>query len=152
MAGGRPTTYTVELTDIICERLALGESMRSISLNEDMPAMSTLFKWLREHDEFSEQYTRAKQESADTLTDEMLEIADSDEAKVDAVSVGHARLRIETRKWLASKLKPKKYGDKITQEHTGKDGGAIKYENSTDEQLDAKIKALLNDTDPTTED
>src|SRR5690348_10848638 len=73
---GRPTTYTQELADAICEELALGTSMRSVSKNPDMPAMSTMFKWLREHPEFSEQYTRAKQESADAMAEDVLDIAD----------------------------------------------------------------------------
>lgn len=143
MAGGRPTDYSLELIDLICQRLASGESMRSISRDEDMPAMSTLFKWLREHEEFSQQYTKAKEESADALVEDMLDIADNQVGNpvlnedgeplleddgtvvktVDGPSVQHARLRVDTRKWAASKLKPKKYGDKIA--HTGADGGSI---------------------------
>jgi hypothetical protein len=140
--AGRPTDYTVELTDVICERLAAGESMRSVSRDEDMPAMSTLFKWLREHEEFSEQYARAKEESADALVEDMLDIADNAANPVivdgvplvvegkpvmnaDAAAVAHARLRVDTRKWSASKLKPKKYGDKVTQEVSGPDGAPV---------------------------
>jgi transposase-like protein len=137
MPAGRPTTYTSELTDNICERLAAGESMRSVSRDEDMPAMSTLFKWLREHKEFSEQYAKAKEESADALVEDMLDIADNQveqplivdgqpvkaDGKTvmikDGPSVQHARLRVDTRKWAASKLKPKKYGDKLDLNHGG---------------------------------
>tara|TARA_R110000772_G_scaffold266658_1_gene389376 strand:- start:656 stop:1141 length:486 start_codon:yes stop_codon:yes gene_type:complete len=128
---GRPSDYTPELADSICERLAAGESMRSVSRDDKMPAMSTLFKWIRELPEFTEQYAIAKTESADALVEDMLDIADNQvdqpllvdgiplevDGKVvkvkDAVSVNHARLRVDTRKWAASKLKPKKYGDKI---------------------------------------
>ena len=128
---GRPTDYTLELADSICERLAAGESMRSVSRDEDMPAMSTLFKWIREKPEFSEQYTKAKEESADALAEDMVDIADNQVSQpimvdglplkdedgnvimvVDNVAVNHAKLRIDTRKWAASKLKPKKYGDR----------------------------------------
>lgn len=154
MATGRPTTYTEELTDIICERLAAGESMRSVSRDKGMPAMSTLFKWLREHPKFSEQYAKAKEESADALVEDMLDIADNVSnpvlvdgvplevngemvTAVDSASVAHARLRVDTRKWAASKLKPKKYGDKITQEQTGADGGPIEH-NWRVELVDAK--------------
>lgn len=147
----RPTKYNLELADKICERLAAGESMRSIARDDDMPAAATLFKWLREHEEFSEQYANAKEESADALVEDMLDIADNQveqpildpDTKLpivdkdgnpimhrDAVSVNHARLRVDTRKWAASKLKPKKYGDKVTQELTGKDGGPIQTEAS----------------------
>lgn len=136
--NGRPTKYTDELADIICERLACGESMRSISRDESMPAMSTLFKWLREIDEFSQQYAIAKEESADALVEDMLDIADNQveqpllvdglpmqiDGKVvmvkDNVAVNHAKLRVDVRKWSASKLKPKKYGEKQQLEHSGK--------------------------------
>ena len=141
---GRPTDYTDELSDLICERLANGESMRSICRDDSMPAMTTMFRWLREKEDFRQQYEIAKDESADTLADESIDIADNQveqpllvdgipleiDGKVvmikDAVSVNHARLRIDTRKWYASKLKPKKYGDKIQQELTGADGGPVK--------------------------
>jgi len=143
MPGGRPTTYTPELTDIICERLASGESLRSISRDSDMPACSTMFKWMREHEQFSKQYVKAKEESADALVEDMLDIADNQVTQPlmidgkpveingevvmvkDAVGVNHARLRVDTRKWAASKLKPKKYGDKVQQEVSGPDGGPI---------------------------
>lgn len=122
---GRPSTYTQELADRICEQLAMGRSIRSICKEEDMPAVSTFFKWLREYKEFSKQYARAKQESADAMAEEILYIADTTEEgetvteKPDGVEVkrgdmlGHRKLRIDTRKWLMAKMKPKKYGDKI---------------------------------------
>lgn len=75
--NGRPSKYTKELADAICERLAMGESMRTVCIGETMPAMSTIFKWLRENDKFSEQYARAKQESADAMAEEILDIADN---------------------------------------------------------------------------
>lgn len=123
---GRPSGYSQELADVICAAIAEGRSVRSICLEEDMPAMSTIFLWLRTHKEFSEQYARAKEMSADTLADEMLDIADDgsndwmerDDGKLEYQGdhVQRSRLRIDTRKWIASKLKPKKYGDKLTHE------------------------------------
>lgn len=104
---GRPTDYTKDLADNICERLSLGESMREIARDESMPAMSTLFKWRREIAEFSEQYERAKAEQADAFEDMMLETARTEK------DVQRARLIVDTMKWTASKLKPKKYGDKV---------------------------------------
>jgi len=104
---GRPTKYTKELTDKICERIMNGESLRAIILDEDMPTRSTVHKWLAENDDFSDQYARAKDNQADTLADELIYIADN------AEDVQKARLQVDTRKWVASKLKPKKYGEKI---------------------------------------
>ena len=144
MPAGRPTDYTDDLADLICERLANGESMRSVCRDEATPAMTTVFRWLRENEEFRQQYEVAKEECADALVEDMLDIADnqaSDIVMVDGIplqvkgelirsvssaSVGHARLRVDTRKWAASKLKPKKYGEKIQQEVTGAGGGPIK--------------------------
>jgi hypothetical protein len=160
---GRPTTYTVELTDYICERLASGESMRSISRDEDMPAMSTLFKWLREHKEFSQQYEKAKEESADALVEEILDIADNgtndwmesyakegeDVAyKINGEHIQRSRLRVDTRKWAASKLKPKKYGDRLITDqnitHT--------YKDMTDDELALKKKELERELGRSAED
>lgn len=131
---GRPTIFTQDLADRICAELSDGDSMRTVCKADDMPCKSTVFRWLRTDKDFCDQYTRAKQESADALTDEMLDIADDatndwmEKLDKDDQSIGYqlngdhvqrSRLRIETRKWLASKLKPKKYGDKIQQEISG---------------------------------
>jgi hypothetical protein len=121
--------YSPELADLICEKIAEGQSMRNICQADDMPAMSTVFKWLRENAEFSQQYARAKDECADMMAEEMLEIADDatndwmERFDKDGGNIGwqlngehvqRSRLRIDTRKWLASKLKPKKYGERTT--------------------------------------
>lgn len=105
---GRPSDYTQELADNICARLTDGISLRTICKAEDMPDAATVFRWLRTKPEFCEQYTRAKEESTEAFSEDMLEIADDKTGDPQ-----RDRLRIETRKWLASKLKPKKYGDKI---------------------------------------
>lgn len=123
---GRPSEYTAEKADRICEQLADGMSLRSVCLAEDMPSTVTVFKWLRTYPEFLSQYARAKEESADALADEMLDIADdasndwmerNKPGETGWVENGEAmqrsRLRVDTRKWIASKLKPKKYGEKL---------------------------------------
>ena len=104
----------------------MGESMRSVSRDDSMPAMSTLFKWLRENQEFSQQYTKAKEESADALFEELIEIADdgtndwmqkngegNEGWQLNGEHVQRSRIRVDVRKWALSKLKPKKYGEKI---------------------------------------
>ena len=115
---GRPELYTTELADRICSRLAQGESMRSVCLDSDIPSRQTLFKWMRTEPDFLDQYARAKQESADSLTDEMIDIADDgsndwmEKFDKNGESLGYqlngehvqrSKLRIDTRKWLASK-------------------------------------------------
>lgn len=125
---GRPELFTQDLADLVCARLAEGESMRSIARDDEMPGLTTLFKWLRTNDEFAKQYARAKEESADALFEEILDIAD--DARNDWMEkhgkdgevqgyllngehVQRSKLRADVRKWAVSKLKPKKYGDKL---------------------------------------
>lgn len=123
---GRPTDYCDELANKICERLSDGESLRAICSDDDMPNKATVFKWLYLHPEFNDQYARAREEQAEALADEITSIADEvgtrslvnedgEEVLVafDATAVARNRLRIDARKWVASKLKPKKYGEKM---------------------------------------
>lgn len=107
---GRPSKYSDELVEKICEKIANGRSLRSICAEAGMPTMSTVCKWLSENKEFSEQYARAREKQADYFAEEIIEIADSAEAESAAVS--KAKLQIDARKWAASKIAPKKYGDK----------------------------------------
>ena len=156
MPGGRPTDYNDDLADLICERLAIGESIRAIARDEDMPAMSTLFRWLREKEEFKQQYEIAKIESADAMSEDCIDIADNIDGQpamadgiplvvegkmvkvIDNVSVQHAKLKVDTRKWLMSKMKPKKYGDRTTTEHTG----SLKISDLSESELDGKLLQL----------
>jgi hypothetical protein len=122
----RPTDYTEEIADAICERIADGESLRTICQSDDMPGRSTVFRWLAAHKTFQDQYARAREEQADALFDEILQIADDgrndsytdDEGNVrtDHDVIARSRLRVDSRKWMAGKLRPKVYGDKIQQE------------------------------------
>jgi hypothetical protein len=121
----RPTDYTQETALSICEQIADGMSLRAICLLDEMPAKSTVFKWLTQHQEFADQYAHAREAQADSLADEMLDIADDgsndwmerSEKKgggweENGEAIGRSRLRLDARKWIASKLKPKKYGDR----------------------------------------
>ena len=135
MPAGRPSTYTAEIVDEICEAIAQGGALYLMCQErENWPAESTVYKWLEEHKEFSEKYIRARERQADREADEIVVIADDSgfdaqivdgRAVVNSESVNRARLRVDARKWRASKLAPKKYGDKITNEITGKDGGPV---------------------------
>lgn len=128
--AGRPSDFSDELAASICERIASGESLRSICLSDEMPSQTTIYRWLQDdrYIQFREQYTHARELQADTIFDEILDIADdgsndwmerrnSDGSTGDIVENGEAlrrsQLRIDARKWMAGKLRPKKYGDKI---------------------------------------
>jgi hypothetical protein len=105
----KPKEYDEAIGDEICERLLEGESLRKITKDEHMPAASTIFKWLAdESNGFAEQYARAKEAQAEAMADEIVEIADAASADPQ-----HGKLRVDARKWVAAKLKPKKYGDKL---------------------------------------
>ncbi len=132
MAGGQPTLYTKELGERICNLIAestLG-TKKLCEANDWMPCYATIKNWLKTHEEFLAMYTRAKDDQADILVEEMLEIADDKtEDKIatefgesgNSVAVARARLQIDTRKFIASKLKPKKYGDKLDLTTDGKE-------------------------------
>ena len=119
--------YSETLVDEICEIIATSnKGLKSIlNSNGSFPKFSTFFKWLGDEDKtyLLDKYTRAKELQAEHMADEMLEIADDGtndtyvdgdgNKKVDIDVLQRSRLRIETRKWLASKLLPKKFGDKV---------------------------------------
>lgn len=109
--GGRPTLYNDELSYTICERIVEGDSLRSICKEDDMPAISTVFMWLDTKPEFLDRYTRAKDNQADTNTEDIQHLAKR--VIAGEVEPQAARVAIDAYKWTASKLKPKKYGDKI---------------------------------------
>lgn len=136
MPAGRPTDYSEQTVDAICQRIAEGESLRTICFDNEMPALRTVFDWLakEEHENFRIKYARARETQADTLFDEMLDIADDGSNdwmerhdaeggnlgwRENGEALRRSQLRIETRKWMAAKLKPKKYGDKLDVEHAG---------------------------------
>ena len=115
---GRPSLYTPELAEEICERIASGESLRAICSAAHMPSESAVRKWAtKDHDGFSAQYARARALRADVYADEIIEIADAVAHAESIVEVQAARLRCDNRKWVASKMQPKKYGDKIETEN-----------------------------------
>lgn len=98
--------FSQAIFDTICERLSNGESLRGICRDDGMPQVSTVWRWMVDNEERRNQYTRAREEQADTLADEIVAIADN------ATDAQIARLRVDARKWFASKVAPKKYGDK----------------------------------------
>ena len=117
---GRPSKYSDEMAEKICEKIANGRSLRSICAEDGMPTTSTVCKWLIENKEFSEQYARARDKQADYFAEEIIEIADSAEA--ESAAVAKAKLQIDARKWAASKIAPKKYGDKQELDVKSSDG------------------------------
>lgn len=117
--------FTQKLFDEICDRLSGGESLRTICAGTDMPSREAVRKWLAGSEELVAQYARAREAQADHIFDEILEIADdsrndwmagnAEDASdvLNSENIQRSRLRIDARKWMAGKLRPKVYGDKI---------------------------------------
>lgn len=124
----RLTIYNEEIAEKICEIIATSnKGLSNICKDDSMPSRSTVHKWLAANKEFANKYARAKEDQADFLAEEIITIADhSDKDTViihdkngnptraeDKEWTNRSRLRVDSRKWIASKLKPKKYGDKV---------------------------------------
>ncbi len=149
----RPSIYTDDLAVRICQRLAAGDSLRSICADDEMPNASTVHAWVLTHEEFSKQYARAREMQAEHYLDEIIEIADDSmldkfvddngSVRTDSEVVARSRLRVDTRKWAMSKMAPRKYGDKITNEHTGKDGGPIETKELSDNDRARRFAFIL---------
>lgn len=140
--------YSQEVAAAICARLAEGMSLRAVCRQDGMPAASTVLAWLEDEDkkDFAEQYACARARGYQLLGDEIVEISDEEvtmvrrskhgrigddeedgevEVVFDPTAVARNRLRVDARKWMLSKMLPKVYGDKLTQEHTGPNGGPL---------------------------
>lgn len=125
---GRPSDHRPEVADDICSLLASGKSLVKVCERPGMPDKSTVFRWMAVHEAFRDKYAKATEARADAIFEDMFAIAD--EATPEAAEVAKARLRIDTRKWALARMNPRKYGDKVTNELVGKDGGAIQIETS----------------------
>lgn len=138
---GRPTSFSDEIADEVCLRLSGGESLRSICADRStMPSQQTVYTWMLRRPEFLEKYTRAREEQAETHADAIVAIADETpdttpvfdkdgnqiDVKLDTAYIQWQKQRIEARKWTAMKLKPKKYGDRVT--HAGDDVNPVVIE------------------------
>lgn len=152
---GRPTVFTKHVADTICVRISEGESLKSITQDEEMPDRATVYRWLAADSLFCDMYTRAREDQADTLADEILAIADEQpeiipvvdkrtgeliEHKLDNAFLQWQRNRIDTRKWIAMKLKPRKYGDR--QILAGDSEAPLEVQNDAMTILAAAVKNL----------
>lgn len=143
----RPSIYTEELGIFICTELAKGRSLVKICDDEDMPDISTVYRWRLSDPVFREMYARAREDQADTLADEIVSIADysaqdvtidsEGNERLDHEFVARSKLRVDARKWVASKLKPRTYGDKLDLTHSGE----LNVKTLSDDDLDKRIAA-----------
>lgn len=130
-APGRQSTYTPEIADLICDQIADGLPLTEVLRQPGMPPYSTVTAWANSSapsavPEFVVKYARARAIQVEVLAEQILEIADDstndyvvrktdagEYATIDQENINRSRLRIDSRKWLLSKLRPDKYGDKL---------------------------------------
>ncbi len=127
---GRPTKYTQQLADEICKQISQGKSLRKVYEQEGMPDGVTVFSWFRKYPDFLKQYERAADERTETqqeiiidIGDEAISHAERADPKSSNAIVSAYKLKADSLKWSMSKMKPKKYGDKVD---VTSDGKAIK--------------------------
>ncbi len=152
---GRPTVFTQHIAELICVRISEGESLKSITLDEELPDRATVYRWLAADPSFCDMYTRAREDQADTLADEIIAIADEQpeviavtdkrtgaliEHKLDNAFLQWQKNRMDARKWTAMKLKPKKYGDRLV--HAGDPESPVAVQNDAMTILAAAVKNL----------
>ena len=110
MPAGRPSDYSVELTDEICRQLAEGKSMLEICSKPEMPHVSNIYRWLRRHEDFRDRYVSAREQQAHTIADRAVAMAlDGDRVITDPQV---AKVQLDAIKWTAARLAPKVYGNK----------------------------------------
>jgi len=148
-AHGRPSVYTPELAKEICDKLAEGWTLRQVCRADHMPDERTVRDWALNNVEFSPQYAKAREIGYRIMADEVLEIADDGTNdwmlrqgdnpgyEANGEHIQRSRLRVDTRKWLLSKVLPKVYGDKQTLE--------FEHVHRFDEMSDEAIEKLLTE-------
>jgi len=148
--------YSKEIIKKICDEIEAGESVAEICRQDGMPKRKTVYQWLAKYPDFMEKYRASKMAGVEALVDQMMDIANdaSEDFKrdddgcvlldkkgnrvIDGEHVQRSRLKIDTIKWVATKLVPRLYGDKTQVEHTGEVG----VKALSDEQLKLKIISL----------
>lgn len=127
--SGRPTKYSREVAERICSEIAtsIDGVGKLCSRNQEFPAESTIFLWLTKHPEFSEQYEKAREFQCNVMADKILEVAwDNSQdiveteygSKCNSEFISRSRLKVDSLKWLLTKLNAKKYGDKVQNDTT----------------------------------
>jgi len=136
---GRPTSFSQEKADRICERLAEGDSLREICDPEEMPSETTVYRWLRDPNNaaFRQDYARAREDQADNSADRVADLGKKVEKGVITPDVG--RVAIDAEKWSAGVRNPKKYGQRMQLANDPENP----IQSLTDDQLEAKFAALM---------
>ncbi len=130
---GKDIRYSDAIAAELLRRIADGASLRNVCSQDDMPTKETWRQWLREHAELPAQYARAREARAQERADEIIAIADD-----ETIPVESRKVRIDARKWEASKLDRANYGDRQHIEHSGAIADGL-----TDEQRAKRMAEIL---------
>ncbi len=103
--GGRPTLYTLQLGEFICDHIENGGTLYSLCKGEDMPDRKTVARWRQTYPDFARNLHVARQIAADGMADEVVGIADEGGEK--------APLQVRTRMWLLGCYFPQTFGAKV---------------------------------------
>ena len=105
---GRPSSYTTEIAERICEEIAAGGHLHVICQKQDWaPHERTVHRWLTNHEDFRQMYAHARERQQEVFAAEVVLIADTEP------DPARARNRMDARKWHASKVAPRKWGDRV---------------------------------------
>lgn len=120
---GAPSKYSARLATEICTLIADGKSLRVVCKLPGMPHRVTVLRWLSANEVFAKDYATAYMLQADSIEEDMAEI----EGKLmkGRMDPQRARVALNSMQWRAERRAPKKYGTKIQQEITGRDGGPV---------------------------
>jgi hypothetical protein len=158
-ASGRPSVYSAELGDLICARLASGETLSHVCRTAGMPARQTVLRWRRNYPAFGVEYTLARADAMEVMADEIIDISDDSTLDVvtkrdqkgrefeavDHENIQRDRLRVDTRKFLMSKVARHVYGDRVSHEHSGEVNQRHTIELSDRERMRRLASFMLED-------
>lgn len=134
----RPSIYSAELAEAICEHLAHGVPLATICEMDEMPSFSTVYRWERENETFRQLSAQARQVGTHYLADDCIRISDDPD-----LGPADKRVRVDTRLRLIGKWNAKAYGEKIAHVGGGPGDAPIRYANLTDEEIDARLAMLI---------
>lgn len=148
----KPSGYTTEISERICAQIAGGTTLSDICRQDGMPGRTTVYAWLDDHKDFAERFAQARVKGFDAIAEEALRIANTPvwgitETEKEwgtevkrADMIDHRKLQIDTRLKLLAKWDPKRYGDRVTNELVGANGGPITID---DPSTASKVSRLL---------
>lgn len=131
--AGRPSSYSVEIADKICERMIEGETIAEICRDESMPSRRTVYDWQDAHPEFRTRCARAREGMADDFEARMQSVTEKVEA--GTLPPDAARVIVSNLQWRAAKAAPKTFGDAVNLKHSDPDGGPVAVSNVTAQVL-----------------